>query len=58
MTERQRAVEILENLREQEIDDSIILDFLVNNYLSGSQARSAMEEADVELNPFAEFEED
>jgi hypothetical protein len=52
MTDRQRAVASLENLREQGVQESEITDFIINNYLSGLEARAAMEEAEVELLPF------
>lgn len=52
MTDRQRAVASLENLREQGVQESDITDFIINNYLSGLEARAAMEEAEVELLPF------
>lgn len=52
MIYRQIAVASLENLREQGVQESEITDFIINNYLCGSQARSAMEEAEVELLPF------
>ena len=52
MTDRQRAVASLENLREQGVQESAITDFIINNYLSGLEARAAMEEAEVELLPF------
>jgi hypothetical protein len=52
MTDRQKAVASLENLREQGVQESEITDFIINNYLSGLEARAAMEEAEVELLPF------
>jgi hypothetical protein len=57
MTDRQRAVASLENLREQGVQESAITDFIINNWLSGLEARAAMEEAEVELLPFTGFEE-
>ena len=58
MTDRKKAYEALEELRAAGIQDTTILDYLVNNYLSGSVAKDAMESATEEFNPQDEEEDD
>ena len=58
MTDRQKAVASLENLREQGVQESAILDFIINDYLTGSEARATLVAAELELLPFTGFEED
>lgn len=57
MTNRQKAYEALENLRANGIQDSKILDYIVNNFISGDLAIQAVEAATEEFCPTDEEEE-
>lgn len=49
MSDRNKAFELQERLQENGISDTSLLEFLINNYLGGSQALEAMEAALVEF---------
>jgi len=57
MSDRNKAFDLQERLIENGISDNSLLEFLVNNWLSGSQALQAMEAALVEFG-LVEEEED
>lgn len=56
MSDRNKAFELQERLQENCISDHALLEFLVNNYLSGSEVLQAMQAALVEFG--LEDEED
>ena len=58
MTDRQKAFTALENLRSNGVSDSKILDYLINDFFSGSQALDAMVNATEEFFPEPDEEED
>ena len=49
MSDRNKAFELQERLIENGISDNSLVNFLVNNWLSGSEALEAMEAALVEF---------
>ena len=51
VTKRNRALEILQDLRELGVPDASLLDFLIENWLSGDDALAAMEAAEEEWEP-------
>ena len=58
MSDRNKAFELQERLIENGISDTSLVDFLVNNWLSGSEALGAMEAALVNFGLEDEDEED
>ena len=56
MSDRNKAFELQERLQENGISDTSLLEFLINNHLSGANALEAMEMALVEFG--LEEEED
>jgi len=56
MSDRNKAFELQERLIEEGISDSSLVNFLVNNWLSGAEALEAMQAALVEFG--LEEEED
>ena len=56
MSDRNKAFELQERLQENGISDTCLLEFLVNNYLTGADALQAMQAALVEFG--LEEEED
>ena len=58
MSDRNEAFELQEKLQENGISDTSLLEFLVNNYLSGSEALEAMQAALVEFGLEDEDEDD
>ena len=57
MSDRNKAFELQERLIEEGISDSSLVNFLVNNWLSGSEALEAMQAALVEFGLEEEDEE-
>lgn len=57
MSDRIKAFELQERLQENDISDTCILDFLLNNYLTGANALEAMQMALVEFDLEDEEEE-
>lgn len=51
VTNRNRALEILQDLRELGVSDGSILDYLIEDFLSGDDALAAMEAAEEEWEP-------
>jgi hypothetical protein len=49
MSDRNKAFELQQGLQENGISDTSVLEFLVNNWLSGSEALEAMQAALVEF---------
>jgi hypothetical protein len=49
MSDRNKAFELQERLQENCISDHALLEFLINNHLSGSEALEAMQAALVEF---------
>ncbi len=49
MSDRNKAFELQQRLQENGISDTSVLEFLVNNWLSGSEALEAMQAALVEF---------
>ena len=49
MSDRNKAFELQERLQENGVSDTSLLEFLINNYLGGSQALEAMQYALVEF---------
>ena len=49
MSDRNKAFELQERLQENGISDTSLLEFLINNHLSGSEALEAMQAALVEF---------
>jgi len=47
---RQKQTDILESLRNSGYSDTEILEFIVNNYLSSSEATEALSAASTEFN--------
>jgi len=58
MTDRQKVTQILENLYSLEISPDQILEHIIFNFLSGSQALSAMEDVQDEFLPSEDDEDD
>ena len=58
MSDRNKAFELQERLIENGISDNSLVEFLVNNWLSGSEALQAMEAALVEFGLEEEEEEE
>jgi len=58
MSNRNKAFELQERLQENGVSDSSLLEFLINNYLGGSQALEAMEAALVEFGLEEEDEDE
>ena len=58
MSDRNKAFELQERLEENGISAQSLLDFLVNNYLSGSEVLEAMKSALVEFGLEKEEDED
>jgi len=58
MSDRNKAFELQERLQENGISDTSLLEFLVNNYLTGANALEAMQMALVEFGLEEEEEED
>lgn len=59
-TKRQKADDLLEKLRDSGVSDSMILEYIVNDYMSGDEAFDALDAAKEELfnNDIDEEEED
>ena len=49
MSDRNKAFELQERLQENGVSDTSLLEFLINNYLGGSQALEAMQYALVDF---------
>jgi uncharacterized protein YbaP (TraB family) len=49
MTNRKQATELLESLIEKGVSHQQILEWMVNNYLSGDQAVNALQLLDMEM---------
>jgi len=58
MSDRNKAFELQERLIENGISDSSLVEFLVNNWLSGAEASEAMQAALVNFGLDEEDEED
>jgi hypothetical protein len=58
MTDRQKAAEILENLRNAGFEDSKILDHIVFDFLSGTEALNALLSVEEEIFGDEEEEEE
>ncbi len=58
MSDRNKAFELQERLIENGISDNSLVEFLINNWLSGSQALQAMEAALVEFGLQEEEDEE
>jgi hypothetical protein len=58
MSDRNKAFELQERLQENGISDTSLLEFLVNNYLTGANALEAMQMALVEFGLEEDEEED
>ena len=58
MSDRNKAFELQERLIENGISDNSLVEFLINNWLTGSQALQAMEAALVEFGLEEEEEEE
>lgn len=56
MTDRQKATEILERMYELEVRPDEILEHIVYNFLSGSEALEALEDARDEFVPGEDFD--
>jgi hypothetical protein len=48
-TKREKANDLLEKLRDLNVSDSMILDFILNDYMSGDEAYNVLEDASHEL---------
>ena len=58
MSDRNKAFELQERLQENGVSDTSLLEFIINNYLGGSQALEAMQYALVEFGLEDEEDED
>lgn len=58
MSNRLKAYEALESLREKGVQDSQILDYIVNNHLTGDAALDAVNSAAEEFCPSDESDEE
>lgn len=59
-TKRQKADDLLEKLRDSGVSDSMILEYIINDYMSSDEAFDALDAAKEELfnNDIDEEEED
>lgn len=58
MSDRNKAFELQQRLQENGISDHALLEFLINNWLSGAEALQAMQAALVEFGLEDEDEDD